>query len=77
MNDDANAIIAYQRINNTKTTTNKSFKTKIIGKRPNDSDTLDTEVVVPLTYLSIFWRFLDLIAAAVSVNRSNPARAVT
>ena len=66
MNDDANAIIANHRINNTKTTTNKSFKTKIIGKRPNDSDTLDTEVVV-----------LDLIAAAVSVNRSNPARAVT
>ena len=66
MNDDANAIIANHRINNTKTTTNKSFKTKMIGKRPNDSDTLDTEVVV-----------LDLIAAAVSVNRSNPARAVT
>ena len=66
MNDDANAIITNHRINNTKTTTNKSFKTKIIGKRPNDSDTLDTEVVV-----------LDLIAAAVSVNRSNPARAVT
>ena len=49
------------RINNKKTTTCKSFdyKTKIIGKTSNDN-TLDTEVVVPLKYLSNFWRSLHL-----------------
>ena len=34
--------------------------TKIIGRTPNDNNILDTEVFVPLKYLSIFWRSLDL-----------------
>ena len=54
-NDDGNTT------NNNKTMTSKSFeyKTKIIGKTPNDT-TLDTEVAVPLKYLRNFWRFLNL-----------------
>ena len=50
------------RINNNKSTTSKSFeyKTKIIRRTPNDNNVLDAEVVVPLKYLSNFWRSLDL-----------------
>ena len=50
------------RIDNDKIKRNKSFeyKIKIIGSTPNDNNTLDTEVVVLLTYLSNFWRFPDL-----------------
>ena len=48
-------------INNNKTTTSKYFeyKTKIIGRTPNDNNILDT-IVVPLKYLSNVWRSLDL-----------------
>ena len=50
------------RININKTTTSKSFeyKTKIIGSSPADSNTLDTEIVVPSKYCSNFWKSLDL-----------------
>ena len=50
------------KVNNNKTITSKSFeyKTKLIGRKLNDNNTLDTEVVVPLKYLSNFWRFLSL-----------------
>ena len=49
-------------MNSNKTTTSRSFeyKTKIIRNTPDDNHTLDTEVVVPLEYLSSFWRSLDL-----------------
>ena len=63
VNDNANENnAANNRINNNKTTTSKFFeyKTKIIGRKPADNNTLDTEVVVPLKYLSNFWRFLNL-----------------
>ena len=48
-------------VNNRKTTS-KSFeyKAKVIGRTPDDNNTLDAEVVVPLKYLSNFWRFLNL-----------------
>ena len=51
-----------KRINNNKTTAGKYFKykTKIIGNTPNDNDILDADIVVPLKYLSNFWRSLDL-----------------
>ena len=51
------------RINNNKTTTTKYFeyKTQIIGSTPADNNTLWAEVVVPLKYLSNFWRSLDLL----------------
>ena len=44
------------RINNDNTITNRYFeyKTKIIGKTQYDNDKFDTEVVVPLKYLSNF-----------------------
>ena len=54
-NDDDN------KISNSKRITSKSFeyKTKIIGSTSNNN-ILDAKVVVPLKYLSNFWRFLDL-----------------
>ena len=36
------------------------YKTNKIGRTPDNDDALDTEVVVPLKYLSNFWRFFDL-----------------
>ena len=37
------------------------YKTNIIESTPADNDTLDTDVVVPLKYLSNFWRSLGLL----------------
>ena len=61
-NDEQRIKNKEQRIKNNKTTTSKSFeyKTKIIGRIPNDNNILDAEVVVPLKYLNSFWRSLDL-----------------
>ena len=52
---------ACNEINNNKTIVGKSFeyKTKLIGGTPNNNNILDAEVVVPLKYLSNFWRSLD------------------
>ena len=37
------------------------YKTSITGKTPNDNDTLtDAKVVIPLKYLSHFWRSLNI-----------------
>ena len=49
-------------INSKKITTSKSFvnKTKMKGSAPADNSRLDAKVVVPLKYLSDFWRSLDL-----------------
>ena len=63
VDDDANENdAANNRINKNKTTTSKSFeyKTKLIGNMSNNNNILDAEVVVPLKYLSNFWRSLDL-----------------
>ena len=57
INDDANEHnAANNRINQNKTITSKSleYKTKLIGSTPNDNNTWDSEVVVPLKYLSNF-----------------------
>ena len=65
VNDDTNEDHAARiKINNNKTITGKSFEyqTKLKGSTPNDNNTLDTEVVVPLKYLSNFWRSLDLLS---------------
>ena len=56
-NDDANENnAANKRINNIETITSKylEYKTKLIGSTPNDNNTLDAEVIVPLKYLSYF-----------------------
>ena len=49
-------------IMHSKTITVISFehKTKIIGRTPDDKNTLEREVVAPLKYLRNFWRFLVL-----------------
>ena len=64
VNDDANENndAGNYRRNNNKTTTIKSFeyKTKIITGTPANTNRLDTEVAVPLKYLSNFWRSLVL-----------------
>ena len=51
------------RINSNKTIKGKFFKykTKIIGSTPDNASRLNAEVVVPLVYLSNFWRYLDLL----------------
>ena len=36
------------------------FKVKITGKTPNDDNEKDVEIIVPLKYLSNFWRTLEL-----------------
>ena len=36
------------------------FKVKIIGKAPDDGNTKDVEIIVPLKYLSNFWRTLEM-----------------
>ena len=50
------------KIKNNKTITSKSFeyKTKIMGRIPDDNNTSNTEVFVPLKYLSNFWIFFDV-----------------
>ena len=55
-NDDGN------KINNNKKITSKSFeyKAKTMGRTPDDNNTLNAKAVIPLRYLSNFWRFLDL-----------------
>ena len=63
INDDANENhAARNKINNSKAITSKPFEYKAKLKRstPNSDNILDAEVVVPLEYLSNFWRFLDL-----------------
>ena len=58
---DANENV-NNRINNKKTITSKSFEyeTKLLWRTPDNNFILDTEVAVPLKYLSNFWRSLDL-----------------
>ena len=62
MNDAANEIVAYYKINNRKITTSKYFeyKTKVTGSKSADNSRLDTEIVVLLNYLSDFLTCLDL-----------------
>ena len=58
VNDSANETDNNDNIkNNNKTTTSKSFiyETKIIERTTNNKSRLNSEVVVPLKYLSKFW----------------------
>ena len=50
------------RINNNKTITSKSFelRAKLIGNTLDDDNVWDAEIVIPLNYLSNFWRSLTL-----------------
>ena len=63
VNDDANENNGdhYRKRNGRATGYNFfQYKTKIFGNTPADSNTLDTELISPLKYLSYFWRFLGL-----------------
>ena len=55
-------LVANYWTNSNNTTTSKSFEynTKIIRRTPANTNTGDTEVVVPLTDSINFWRSLDL-----------------
>ena len=59
VNDDANYVVANRRLSNNNRLSSNSFeyKAKIKGRTPDNNDTLDTKVVVPLKYLSYFWRY--------------------
>ena len=48
----------------------KSFKSKvkITGKTPNNGNTKDVEIIVPLKYLSNFWRTLEMPLSNCEVN---------
>ena len=57
INDDANENNAVSKnINNTKRMASKSleYKTKLLGRTPNNNDILNAEGVVPLKHLSNF-----------------------
>ena len=63
INDSATEINSDDnKINGDKTITSKSFeyKTKILANTPNDNNTLNAESIVPLKYLSNFWKRLGL-----------------
>ena len=62
LSDDANENAADNNSENKKITTSRSvdYKTKIIRGTPDDINTLDPELVVPLKCVSNFWRSLDL-----------------
>ena len=51
----------YQDEPNNNTADSESFrsKVKIMGKTPNDGNTKNVEIIVPLKYLSNFWRTLE------------------
>ena len=59
--DAAKENVGDYRENSKKTIANKYFeyKAKIIGRKPANNNTLYRDVVVPLKYLSNFWRSLD------------------
>ena len=62
VNDTASENNDYSyRTNNNKTTISKSFgcKAKTMGSTPDNNSRLHAEVVVPLKYVSKFWRSLD------------------
>ena len=60
INNDANENFNNKIYNKTITSKFFEYKTKLIESTPDDDNTLDAGVVVPLKYLSNFWRFLDL-----------------
>ena len=70
VNDDADENYNDYRLNNSKTTTSKSFeyKTKIIGRTPYTDSRLDADFNVPLKHLSNFWKSLDLINCEIELD---------
>ena len=44
------------------------YKIKITGKTPDNGNTKDVEIIVPLKYLSNFWRTLEMLLIDFEVN---------
>ena len=55
--DDNGDIVAFNGANDTDSF---NFKSKIIGKTNDDGDIENVEIMVPLKYLSNFWRTLEM-----------------
>ena len=45
-----------------------NLKVKIIWKTPNNGNTEEVEIIVPLKYLSNFWRTLEMLLINCEVN---------
>ena len=60
----------YRDAPNDKITESESFKSKmkVTGKIPDDGNTKNVEIVVPLKYLSNFWRTLEMPLINCAVN---------
>ena len=60
----------YKDDPNDNLTDSESFKSKvkITGKTPDDVNTKDVEIIVPLKYLSNFWRTLEMLLINCEVN---------
>ena len=60
----------YKDDSNDNLTDSKSFKSKvkITGKTSNNGNTKDVEIIVPLKYLSNFWRTLEMLLINCEVN---------
>ena len=49
-----------ERNNNLTDSESLKFKIKIIGNTPNDFNKKNVEIIVPLKYLSNFWRTIEM-----------------
>ena len=58
----------YKDEPNDSTADSESFKSKITRKTPADRNTKKVEIIVPLKYLSVFWRALEMALIDFEVN---------
>ena len=82
VNDPANEIDGNDnKVNNDMTTTSKpsEYKTNLIGRTTDNASRLNAEIVVPLKYLSNFWRskycLISEISRTSAMGGANPADA--
>ena len=54
------AVLRDERNNNLTYSESFKSKTKVTGKTPNIGNTKDVEIIVPLKYLSNFWRTIEI-----------------
>ena len=60
----------YRDESNNNLADSESFKSKanVTGKTPNNGNEKDVEIMVPLKYLSNFWRILEMLLINCEVN---------
>ena len=58
----------YYKDDPTDNLANSKSKVKITGKTPNNGNTKDVEITVPLKYLSNFWKTLEMLLINCEVN---------